>query len=83
MSSSGERTTGHPLRRSGGVGAYVGGWRVSLRLAARDIRKHRGRAALVVLLIGLPLFLISGAGTFAFTKDVNASEGITRTMGSS
>lgn len=83
MSSSGERTSDHRLRGSGGLGGYVGGWRVALRLAARDIRKHRGRAALVVLLIGLPLLLISGGGTFAFTKDVNGAEGITRTMGSS
>lgn len=81
MGSSGERTSGHSLRGSGGLGGYVGGWRVALRLAARDMRKHRGRAALVALLIGLPLLLVSGAGTFAFTKDVNASEGIARTMG--
>lgn len=53
-----------------------------MRLAARDIRKHRGRAALVVLLIGLPLFLISAGATFGFTRAVNAAEGTNRTMGS-
>ncbi|HWC20832.1 MAG TPA: FtsX-like permease family protein [Flexivirga sp.] len=37
----------------------------------------------MVLLIGLPLFLVAATGTFAFTKDVNATEGIDRTMGSS
>ncbi|WP_446665230.1 FtsX-like permease family protein [Flexivirga sp. B27] len=37
----------------------------------------------MVLLIGLPLLLVSGAATFAFTKDVNGAEGISRTMGSS
>lgn len=36
----------------------------------------------MVLLIGLPLFLVSAGATFGFTKNVNAVEGIGRTMGS-
>ncbi|WP_158607572.1 FtsX-like permease family protein [Flexivirga caeni] len=54
-----------------------------MRLAARDIRKHRGRAVLVVLLIGLPLLFIAAGGTFAFTNVVSPREGIPRTMGAS
>jgi len=52
-----------------------------LRLAARDMRSHRGRSVLVALLIGLPLLLVAGGATFGFTVDVSAREGITRTMG--
>ena len=74
MRTSGERMS---------VGGYVGGWRVSLRLAARDLRAHKGRALLVVLLIGLPLLLIAAGGTLIYTKDVSPREGIARTMGSS
>jgi len=81
MDTSGESVSDARLRRSGGVAGYVGGWRVSLRLAARDLRAHKGRAILVALLIGLPLFLVAGGATFGFTVDVNAREGITRTMG--
>lgn len=79
MSSSGEHMSGHP---AGGRG-YLSSWRISLRLAARDMRRHRGRAALVVLLIGLPLLVIAAGATFSLTKDVSAKEGIGRTMGTS
>lgn len=52
-----------------------------LRLARRDVTKHRGRSVLVVLLIALPVMLVAAGGTFLATWDVSAKEKITREMG--
>ncbi len=35
-------------------------WRPAMRLAVRDVRHHRGRAALVVALVALPVALVVG-----------------------
>lgn len=57
------------------------GWRSALRLARRDIAKHRGRSLLVVLLVGLPVLLICAGATAFATDDVNHVESIPRLMG--
>lgn len=51
------------------------GWRVALRMARRDVRRHRGRSVLILLMIGLPVLLITaGATVFASTSpDVAAT----------
>lgn len=81
MSSSGERMSTHARTGLPGAARYFTSWRISLRLAFRDIAKNKGRAALVVLLVGLPVFVIAGAGTFAVTKDVSPKEALSRRMG--
>ncbi|TWE11956.1 FtsX-like permease family protein [Rudaeicoccus suwonensis] len=81
MSSSGERMSAHARTGLPGAARYFTSWRISLRLAFRDIAMNKGRAALVVLLVGLPVFVIAAAGTFAVTKDVSPKEALSRTMG--
>ncbi|WP_265447958.1 FtsX-like permease family protein [Flexivirga meconopsidis] len=73
--------TDHPIHENHAIAGYFGAWRLSLRLARRDIRRHRGRALLVVLLVGLPLLIVAAGATFAYTRDVSSKEGLTRTMG--
>ncbi|QBI19659.1 FtsX-like permease family protein [Egibacter rhizosphaerae] len=49
-------------------------WRVALRLAARDARRHRGRTGLVVTLIAIPVALLAGGATLWATQDVSPAE---------
>ncbi|HSF26323.1 MAG TPA: FtsX-like permease family protein, partial [Actinomycetes bacterium] len=57
------------------------GWRVALRMTRRDVRRHKGRAALVVLLVGLPVLLISAGATLLATDSVEPAEEIPARMG--
>lgn len=59
-----------PTRRA----QWWAGWRVALRLARRDVRRHRGRSALVLLMIGLPVMLLAFGATLAMTADRTARE---------
>ena len=68
-------------RGAGGFAGWRAGWRSALLLARRDVAKHRGRSALVVLLVGLPVLLISGALTAFATDDVSPLESMPRAMG--
>ncbi|MEP7331148.1 MAG: FtsX-like permease family protein [Terracoccus sp.] len=63
-------TRPEPSRRA----QWWAGWRVSLRLARRDVRRHRGRSALVLLMIGLPVMLLAFGATLAMTADRTAAE---------
>ncbi len=57
-------------------------WRPALRIALRDLRKSPGRAALVIVMVGLPVLLVSVLATLFRTADISAVESIPRTMGS-
>ncbi|BCQ01790.1 ABC transporter permease [Cutibacterium avidum] len=48
--------------------------RLITRLAVRDIRKHKARSLLIVLLIALPVAIMSGLGTI-FEADGTTTEG--------
>ncbi|WP_020142158.1 ABC transporter permease [Terracoccus sp. 273MFTsu3.1] len=50
------------------------GWRVSLRMARRDVRRHRGRSLLIVIMVGLPVLLLTAGSTLWFSEDVDAAE---------
>ncbi|OFE15639.1 hypothetical protein BA895_21985 [Humibacillus sp. DSM 29435] len=63
-------TRPEPSRRS----QWWAGWRVALRLARRDVRRHRGRSALIMLMIGLPVMLLAFGATLAMTADVTSQE---------
>lgn len=58
-------------------------WRLMFRLARRDMRSHRVRTVLTVLMIALPVLVVSAGMTLAATYDVNAQEAIPRDFGSS
>ena len=60
-----------PARR---LHRWRSGWRVSLRMARRDVRRHRGRSLLVVIMVGLPVLLLTAATTLWFTDDLDAGE---------
>ncbi|MDP5181065.1 ABC transporter permease [Blastococcus sp. BMG 814] len=56
------------------MGRWLTRWRLAVRIARRDARRARGRTALVLLMIGLPVLAVSAADTFARTVDVSAEE---------
>lgn len=78
---AGRRASGGPVDRPRGSTAWWAGWRSALRLARRDISKHRGRAALVLLLVGLPVMLIGFGATVLATRSVSPQESVPRLMG--
>ena len=50
-----------PSHPSGGRFArWFASWRVSLKMARRDALRYKGRSALVVLMVALPVALIVG-----------------------
>ncbi len=56
-------------------------WRPALRIALRDVRKSPGRAALVLLMVGLPVLLVSMLATLYRSYEISAVESIPRKMG--
>ncbi len=56
-------------------------WSVALRMARRDVRRHRGRSALAVVMVVIPTLLLSALVTFAATSDVAGTELIPPMMG--
>lgn len=57
------------------------GWRPALRIAWRDVLRARGRSALVLVMICLPVLAVSAAAVVWKTSDVSGSESATRLMG--
>ncbi len=57
-------------------------WVLALRMARRDVRRHKGRSALVVVMVLLPTLLLSTVVTLAYTSDVSGPEQIPAAMGS-
>lgn len=60
---------------------WCSSWAVALRMARRDVRRHRGRSALVVVMVLLPTLLLSAVVTIAYTSDVTGAEKIPMVMG--
>lgn len=58
-------------------------WRVPLRVAWRDARRSPGRSLLVVALIALPVFALSGADVLARTFQLSTAEKADRQLGRS
>ena len=56
-------------------------WRVALRIARREARRSKGRSALVLALIGLPVLAVSAAAVVIQTADVSGIEGADRQLG--
>lgn len=59
----------------------LAGWPLALRLARRDAWRARGRSALVLVMIGLPVMAVVAAAVTFATSEVRGSEGIDRRMG--
>ena len=61
--------------------AWRSSWAVALRMARRDVRRNKGRSALVVVMVAVPTLLLSAVVTIAATSDVAGTELIGPTMG--
>ena len=55
--------------------------RVALKMAWRDIRRHRGRSALIVALIALPIFAMSFAATAGMSAQATPAESVAMELG--
>ncbi|MGN5732991.1 FtsX-like permease family protein [Arthrobacter psychrochitiniphilus] len=55
--------------------------KVALKMAWRDIRRHRGRSALIVALIALPIFAMSFAATAGMSTMPTNAETVTTQLG--
>ncbi|SFC13619.1 putative ABC transport system permease protein [Nocardioides terrae] len=60
---------------------WLTGWRVSLRLARRDLARHRGRAIIALVMVTLPVLAVVGADVLMQTAKVSATEGMDRRLG--
>ena len=59
----------------------MSGWRPALRIAWRDALRHRGRSALVLVMISLPVLAVSAAAIIIKTSQVEGAEGAERHLG--
>lgn len=62
--------------------AWRSTWSIALRMARRDVRRHRGRSALVIVMVVLPTLLLSAVVTIAYTSDVSGVERLPASVGS-
>ncbi len=67
--------------RPGGPGAWLVRWRLALRLARRDALRARGRTALVLAMVGLPVVVVVAAATLLSTADVSPEEALPGRLG--
>lgn len=66
--------TREPASGAGRFESWRAGWRVALRMARRDVRRHRGRSILIVVMVGLPVLLLTAGSTLWFTNDLDTAE---------
>lgn len=55
--------------------------RLALKMAWRDIRRHRGRSALIITLIALPIFALSAAATVGMSTVPTPTETVAMELG--
>lgn len=60
---------------------WLTGWRLALRIAAREARRARGRTALVLVMISLPVLAVVTTAVVNATADVSFEEGLDRKLG--
>lgn len=56
-------------------------WPALLRLAWRDVLRNKGRSALILVMIALPVLGVTAAHIVFSTQDVNTVEGLDRRLG--
>lgn len=61
---------------------WLNSWRVSLKMARRDALRYKGRSALVILMVALPVALIVGGLTVATTNWMSSAERLPTQLGS-
>lgn len=60
---------------------WTGSWRAALRLARRDALRNKASSLLIVVMVGLPVLLITGASAFLATRDVTVQESLPVLLG--
>jgi putative ABC transport system permease protein len=60
---------------------WLARWRPALRIARRDAWQHKGRSAVVLVMVALPVLGVVSLDTLFRTSDVSAAEGLDRTLG--
>jgi putative ABC transport system permease protein len=63
------------------AGAWVASWRASLRMARREVVRHRARNALIVGMLALPVFGTVTVDTVVHSAQRSVAEKLTREMG--
>lgn len=63
------------------MSGWLAGWRLALRLARRDLLKHRARAAIALVMITLPVLGVVAADVLIQTARVSPAEGVSRRIG--
>ncbi|MFJ9770023.1 FtsX-like permease family protein [Kitasatospora sp. NPDC101157] len=58
-----------------------GAWRLALRIARRDALRAKGRSALVIAMVALPVLGVTGADVFFRSATLEPAERVVRTMG--
>ena len=76
-----DRSGGSPSS-TGRFARWLAGWRVAIRIARRDARRYKWRSALIVVMVGLPVLLLTGGITLVSTQDVSLAESVPIVMGS-
>lgn len=79
--TDGGRDTSEAPAEPGRFAAWRASWAVALRMARRDVRRHKGRSALVVVMVAVPTLLLSLVVTLSMTSDVRGAEAIPLLMG--
>jgi len=59
----------------------MSGWASALRAARRDSRRRRGRTALVLVMVGLPVATVIAANVLSRTVDVSVAESLPQRLG--
>ncbi|KUM29508.1 hypothetical protein AQ436_07490 [Arthrobacter sp. EpRS66] len=70
-----------PLKLEPQHGAKKQQLKLALRISWRDIRRHRGRSALIAALIAVPIMMISAALVVGFSKMPSTEETISTELG--
>lgn len=68
---------------TGRFARWLASWRVALRIARRDARRYKWRSALIVVMVGLPVLLLTSGITLVATQNVSLAESVPPLMGSS
>jgi putative ABC transport system permease protein len=71
-----------PARVGRGTAAWLVRWRLALRMARRDARRAKGRTAIVLVMVGVPIMAVVGGETLYRTNDVTAVESLPARLGS-
>ncbi|KJS51055.1 hypothetical protein VM98_39250, partial [Streptomyces rubellomurinus subsp. indigoferus] len=59
----------------------LGAWRVALRIARRDALRAKGRSALIVAMIALPVLGVTGADIVHRGGELTPAERVERVVG--